>query len=52
MFNIASRVEQRDLSLRAHGTKLRYCIGIAVKLCGVASTKFLPALRTVVEPFA
>ena len=52
MFNITSRVEQRDRLSRAHGTELYYCIGIAVKLFSVASKKLLPTLGPMIEPFA
>jgi hypothetical protein len=49
---VARRVQQRYRAARAHGENLCYRIGIAVELRRVTSTELLPALGTMIKPFA
>jgi hypothetical protein len=49
---VARRVEQRDRAACAHGKDLCYRIRIAVELDRVANTELLPAVGTMIKPFA
>ena len=51
VLNVASRIEKRNRLTLANGTQLFYC-WITIELCQVTSTELLPALGTMVKPFA
>jgi hypothetical protein len=51
VFNVASRIEKCNWPTLANGAQLFHC-WITIKLCNVTSPEFLPALGTMVEPFA